>query len=454
MPNGKNIVLLTIECLRKKECSIPSNVPNLHRIAEKSLVYENFYSSSSWTPPSVYSIFTSKYPLMDEGRVSISKHDVTLAEILQKNGYYTLGLTNGAWLSRYFGFNKGFVDFYGGVGDIRRNSFPFGLQRLISKKGSKVKILRYLNRYKNYLRPRKRASDKLNSTALKWLNNYLGDRPFFLWIHYPETHEPYYQSSRVTNYRFGEIWHLNEKVMKDIRTRKRGELQLSPDEKMMLLDLYKLDLNYVDRKVGDLLEKLEALGYVDEDTYVFITGDHGQQFLEHGDFGHGVYLYQELCNVPLLIYNRNLGSNKREEFVSGVDIAPSILHLAGVTPPSHFLGECIFHAPNADKDIILQEGRDKRCDFILKGNSAYLDVRKYKISLVKNPYKIIINSNGQNELYNLEKDPNEQRNLANTEITIFNDLHKRLEKHLGEMQLDSKQRTRDKTKNLKLRGKI
>lgn len=456
MSNRKNIVLLTIECLRKKECSIPNNVPNLHRIAKKSLVYENFYQSSSWTPPSIYSIFTSKYPLMNGGRVSPTKSDLTFTEILQKNDYYTLGLPLGGWLSRYFGFDKGFTNYYDGVskGNQKQPSLS-SLKKLIMNKGEKIETLVYLYLYKNYYWPVRRKSERLNSIALKWLNNQSGGNPFFLWIHYPETHEPYYPPQHMTNYRFKEIWRLNKKIMKDIRTRRRGELKLSLHEKTMLLDLYKSELKYVDKSVGDLLEKLDASDYLDEDTYVFIMGDHGQQFLEHGDFGHGVYLYQELCNVPLLIYNKNYTHKREEMFVSGIDIAPTILHLADITPPPTFLGESIFHVANANRSIILQEGRNKRNDFIVKGNIVYLNIRKYKIGLVKYPYKFIINSNDRDELYNLEEDPKEENNLIDTEIKISNNLRKQLERHLKQTrEIDFKERTRDKIKNLKSRGKI
>ena len=456
MSNRKNIVLLTIECLRKKECNIPSNVPNLHRIAKKSLVYENFYQSSSWTLPSMYSIFTSKYPLMNGGRVSLTKSDLTFTEILQKNGYYTLGLTPGGWLSRYFGFDKGFTNFYDDVSNSKQKQpFLSNLKKLIMNKGAKIETLVYLYFYKNYYCFGRRKSERLNSIALKWLNNQSGGKPFFLWIHYPETHEPYYPPRHMTNYRFKEIWRLNKKIMKDIRSRRRGELKLSLREKAMLSDLYKSELKYVDKSVGDLLEKLDAAGYLDEDTYVFIMGDHGQQLLEHGDFGHGIYLYQELCNVPLLIYNKNYTTKKEEMFVSGIDIAPTILHLADITPPPHFLGESIFHVATVNRDIILQEGRDKRNDFIIKGNNVYLNIQKYKVGLVKYPYKLIVNSNDKDELYNLEEDPKEENNLIDTEIKISNNLRKQLERHLRQMwEIDFKKRTKNKIKNLKARGKI
>ena len=214
----------------------------------------------------------------------------------------------------------------------------------------------------------------------------------------------------------------------------------------MLLNLYRSELKYVDEKIGDLMEKLDDIGYLNEDTYVFIMGDHGQQFLEHGDFGHGVYLYEELCNVPLLIYNENFKEKKERTFVSGIDIGPTILDIANIPYPESFLGTSIFTA-NSNREIILQEGRNKRNDFIIKGNNIYLDIRKYKIALIENSYKYIMTC-AQDELYNLKKDPKEKNNLIDIETEIYISLSKRLKKCLKQIhKADLKQRI----KRLKLR---
>lgn len=460
MSNRKNIVLLTVECLRKDFVSFYNreelNTPNLHRLAKKSLVYDNFYQSSSWTPPSFYSIFTSKYPLTDGERVSLNRYNLTFTEILQKNGYYTMGLTAGGWLSKYFGFDKGFMKFYdGSKSDNQAKSFLFKLKDFIKNNEILGEPASYLYFYKKYYLYKRRHSEKLNSKALEWLNNLSG-KPFFLWIHYPETHEPYYPTRQMTSYRFNEIWRLNKKIMKDIRIRTGGELKLLPQEKKMLLDLYRSELKYVDRKIGDLIEKLDGAGYLNEDTYVFIMGDHGQQFLEHGDFGHGVYLYEELCNVPLLVYNDNLKTKKEKTFASGIDIGPTILHIADIAPPVSFLGTSIFTA-NSNRDIILQEGRYKRNDFIIKGNSVYLDIGKYKIGLINGSYKYIMNSCGQDELYNLKEDPKETKNLVDEEAEKAEEFKSKIREHIimeRRTMIDKKEKISKKIKELKLLGKI
>jgi len=458
--NRKNIVLLTIECLRKSECQVPSNVPNLHNIAKKSMVYPNYYSSSSWTPPAIFSLFTSKYPLSDGGRVSIGKRDHTVAQLLRESGYYTAGLNSISWLSEFFGFDKGFEDFFRITtgGSIRatalRRAKRIGI-RLMQSRSVIGDVLKYIFLLKKYYEPQRNSGERFNARALRWLDDHRGDRPFFLWIHYLETHEPYFASKHGGNYTFSEMWRVNMRAMKYIKTRKEKYARFTDAERDMLLHLYRRDLRRVDSSVASLLEGLDSAGYLDDNTYVFILGDHGQQFFEHGDFGHGIYLYQELCNVPFLIYNRGLQCRKDERPVSGLDIAPTILELAGVACPPQFCGQSILNSTATGRDIIVQEGRDENNDFIIDGNNAYLDVRKYRVALVRGRYKFIMDSHAKHELYDLERDPHEQNNLAGTEVAVCDELRVQLERHLREIQnRDFAERTRNRISDVKSKGRI
>jgi arylsulfatase A-like enzyme len=458
--NRKNIVLLTIECLRKAECQVPANVPNLHRIARTSLAYPNFYSSSSWTPPSIFSLFTSKYPLSDGGRISIGKRDLTVAQLLRESGYYTLGLNSIAWLSKFFGFDNGFEDFFDTTtGGSIKATVPWRARRmgirLIRNRSVMGDILKYLYNLKKYYGPPRNSGERLNTRALRWLDDYRRDRPFFLWIHYPETHEPYFSPKGVSDYAFSEMWRVNMRAMKYLHTRNDKYSKFTDAERSMLLDLYRGELRQVDRSVASLLDGLDNAGYLDDSTYVFILGDHGQQFFEHGGFGHGMYLYQELCNVPFLIYNRVLQGKEDRRPTSGLDIAPTILDLAGVACPPQFCGQSILNSTYTDRDIILQEGRDENKDVIIDGNKVYLDLGKYRVAIVKGKYKFIMDSHAKYELYDLERDPHEQNNLASTEVQVCDDLRGQLERHMRDIQnRDFAERTRNRIHDLKSEGRI
>ena len=141
--------------------------------------------------------------------------------------------------------------------------------------------------------------------------------------------------------------------------------------------------------------------------------------------------------------------------IIGLDIAPTILDLAGVACPPQFIGQLILNPTNTDGDIILEEGRGESKDFTIDGNNAYLDVRKYRVALVRGKYKFIMDSHAKYELYDLKRDPNEQNNLASTEVPVCYYLRGQLEKHMRDIQnRDFAERTRNRIHNLKSEGRI
>lgn len=442
------------------ECHVPANVPNLHRIATSSITFPNFYSASSWTPPAIYALFTSNYPFSRGGRVSIEKSDVTVAQTLHENGYYTAGLTPGAWLSKFFGFDKGFENYFDSDNGVPNKEKVYWRTRrifirLIRRRSWIGNTIRYLYVFKKYYRPRKSYGERLNEKALMFLNDSKGENPFFLWIHYPETHEPYFVSRRMVNATFSRMWRINIKALESARGKRGKAYSFTDADRQLLLDLYRVKLKQVDKNVADLFNMLEQGGYLSENTYVFIMGDHGQQFFDHGRYGHGIDLYQELCNVPLLIYNTSFEGKKDRRPVSGIDIAPTILDLTGIPRPAQFRGLSILESPNIKRDIILEEGRYEDRDWIKDGNRVYIDMNKYKIAVIDKRYKFIMNSRHEYELYDLETDPQELNNLAQTKVSMCENFRIRVERHLQETTYSyTKERTRQKLRSLKSRGKI
>jgi len=456
-----SFVLITIECLRKSEYQVSANAPNLNEIAKTGLTYPNFYSSSSWTAPAVFSLLTSEYPLADGGRVSIGKRDPTLAQLLHEGGYYTAGLTGGWWLARYFGFDKGFEDFFDGdVGGRGRGGAVRKVRdlgrRLIVSRTTAGDAANCLFRLERHLFPAKRLGERLNGMALKWLDDRRGDRPYFLWVHFPETHEPYFPSRRIVTHSFREIWRANRRAHRHLFARRGEQPMLSDREIALLLDLYRAELKRVDGNVARLLDGLTRAGHLDENTYVFITGDHGQQFFEHGGYGHGLYLYQELCNVPLIVHRKGLQGGEDVRPASGLDIAPTILQLAGLACPRVFRGRSLLDNPGVGaRDIFIHEGEDRRGDTIIRGNNVYLDVSKYRVALVRGRHKLIMDSHGELELFDLEADPHEQNNLAGTEVELCSTLRSQLMEHLQEMHgRDLEERTRSRIRELRSMGRV
>ncbi len=195
------------------------------------------------------------------------------------------------------------------------------------------------------------------------------------------------------------------------------------DELERIVAFYDSEIAWADRALGQLFEELESL----PDTVVVVTADHGEEFGDHGQFEHGHSLYDELLRVPLLVRlpgGRHAGVVV-DEPVSLVDVAPTLVHLAGAEPLPRAEGRPLF--------AVDAEARERRRDGVLaeamlRGpeRAAIVSGRyKYVFSLPLGhlhpfPRELALEDGltgnvGKEELYDLEDDPGETRDLASRE---------------------------------------
>jgi len=444
-----NIIILTIECLRKEKMGPFSRgmervTPVMSELGKRSMLMDRYHSPSSWTLPSFFTIFTSRYSLENNGRIDLNGKERTMVETLKENGYHTLGLTGGGWLSRFFGFGRGFDRFEDGKTESNPLVKKLKKFALLNDKLKKPAI--YLHFLKEHYFPGARIGDTQTIIAKRWISERSKEDPFFLWIHYIETHDPYFPNRRMTDIGFNRIWRLNQKIKENMATRGPGEIELSENELGLLWKVYEIELNYIDERIGELVEHLEREGCLNEDTYIMIFGDHGQQFMEHGDFGHSVELYQELVNTPMMIYNRGFKGSNSGALISGLDIAPTILNIAGIRIPACYLGKPFLGKDVIPNDeIVLMEGQDRRDDFILKDNTVSLNKDKYKIAVIKNHYKLIYRSNGHHSMYDLERDASEEDDIFDPLDPIAVELISKAESVIDSIKSNDK---REKLRNI------
>ena len=205
------------------------------------------------------------------------------------------------------------------------------------------------------------------------------------------------------------------------------------------------ELRGTDQDLARFFGTLEQLGRLG-DTAILLTSDHGEEFLEHGRTGHSFSLVESLLRVPLLVSVPGLGGPARiSEPVQTIDIAPTILALAGVAPPesaamqgASFLpllrGEphrgsvLLFEADALNRQAALVEGRYK---YVHHGVPAHnvRDPRFLRLTL-----RALLAPSPGAELYDLETDPGEQRNLAAHEPALAARYRERLFAHLGALR--------------------
>lgn len=396
-----NIVLITIDTLRADHLSCygyeRETSPNIDKVAEEGIIFKNTIAPSSWTVPSMASLFTSTYPI-NHGMVNdiesrrekkevISDNLTTLAEALQKEGYSTFGVSSNYNLTTEFGFARGF-DYF---------------------------------KYKGWI-----DADGVNSIVSKWEDTINKSEKYFLWVHYNDPHIPYVArspwleryASQFLTYALG----FSGKIAKSFQFDPVfSNIKEHSNEHNALIALYDSEINYVDSFVGKLINKFG----LDKDTLLIITSDHGEEFLEHGKLGHGKNLYQETTRVPLIVkVPQNPKKKTVEKYVNLIDIMPSILHAINVDSPSEqILGKSFLETQGVFLWLKKVVSRNDPSDY----NLLELDRTKIIKSVLTPQWKYIYNYEDNSEqLYNIILDPLELNNLVDKEVKQRNRLKEQL----------------------------
>lgn len=367
-----NIVLIVIDTLRADHLPFygykKNTAPFLSGIASRSLVFENAYSTSSWTAPATASIFTSLYPFQHKVylgfRVTQRLQKVnptirlnripaeinTVAEVLKEAGYKTFAVTDNLNINREQGFADGFDHF---------ENFHY------------------------------ETAEVVNDQVKTWENEIKGEGKYFLYLHYMDPHVKYHKR---------QPWYKG-----------------AEDPILDKVAAYDSEINYVDDKIREMFEQFNW----GENTIVIVTSDHGEEFKEHGGYQHGKTLYQEVLRVPLLIYlpAGGLDRKKVENNVSVIDILPTIRALIGLPIDSNNEGIDLISLSNGKSNSTER----KLYSHLLKMTRAFQAEISQKDdqvikSVINNNWKYIWAPPNYEEFYNLENDPEEKSNKL-TEFT-------------------------------------
>jgi arylsulfatase A-like enzyme len=184
------------------------------------------------------------------------------------------------------------------------------------------------------------GADELEERASRWLRAHRRE-PFFLLVFILDPHFPYSPPADL-GLRFvrGNGQERVGDSVSDLGLVKSGDL--TPEERARVIDLYDAEIAWADRALSRLLATLRSLD-IGSHTVVAVTADHGEEFWDHGGFFHGHSLHQELLRVPLIVsvpWRAGESSVVREP-VSLLDIAPTLLELAGLAPPAGMSGRSL-----------------------------------------------------------------------------------------------------------------
>lgn len=294
------IVIITVDTLR---ADAATNMRSYQRLAELGAAWPRAMASSSWTIPSLVTLFSgepSEVHGAGNSRAGFMGPAPTipmLAEELGEQGYTSAAfVTNGFVDKPAFGLRRGFDRWrYGSPATVAP------LMLLGYPKGTRKKI----------------DSMHLVDAALSFMDR-APERGVLLWIHLLEPHLPYthgpasdrFDARFLQQVRSGRIW--------------------SPPMRA-LRRAYERQIAHVDRQIMRLLDGLEARGHFERGVLVF-TSDHGEEFWEHDGFEHGHSHHGEVVDVPLVLVAPEVPARPGAGVASLADVAPTVRAIAGLAP--------------------------------------------------------------------------------------------------------------------------
>jgi len=303
-----NIVLLTADALRADHLGCygyrRDTSPVLDAFDQESLRFTNAYSASSHTREAVPALLTGEYPDVAIGSDYRLATD-TVASTLSEAGFATAGFHSNPFVSRAYGFDRGF--------DTFDDDLHLGQHKLIALAQRAIDKLR--NRH--YAR-----AAEINERSLEWIDSQSDDEPFFLWNHYMDTHGPYEPPGEyATLYADRE---LSGREAQSLYQRAIDDPDsITDDERELLIDLYDAEIRYNDEQIGMFLDELRERGLLEE-SLVIVSADHGDAFGEHGYYEHPRYLHDEITHVPLFVRVPDGPTDTVETPASTLDIVSTI----------------------------------------------------------------------------------------------------------------------------------
>jgi arylsulfatase A-like enzyme/Tfp pilus assembly protein PilF len=356
-------LLVTIDTLRADRLGV-GVTPVIDAVAARGLRFTNARTVAPLTLPAHTSMLTGQLPPLHGVRlngVTSGTGTVGIAERLRRAGYKTAAVVGAFVLDRRFGLAEGF--------DVYDDHIPrdaSAAERLDAERPANVVVDR----------------------AISIVQDLEPSRPWFLWVHFYDPHAPYAPPRPATG---------------------TGSA-------------YDAEVSFADTELGRLLTAIDRRGD-GLNTAVVIAGDHGEGLGEHGETTHGMLLFDSTLRVPLVVAAPQVAPAVRSDLVSLIDVAPTLLALAGQSPDAALAGRNLFDGPDAERELYAET------DY--PAAAGWHPAR----ALIHDRFKLI--SSAGSRLFDLSTDGAEKHDTASARPQTVNAMRARLET-LGQLPSESR----------------
>ncbi|MCC6486883.1 MAG: sulfatase [Candidatus Hydrogenedentes bacterium] len=361
--SAPDIVFISVDTLRADRLGCYGyefdTTPNVDRLAEGALLFEDCVTEVPLTSPSFGAMMTSRFPRMNgaaRNGLPLPEDIPTLAEELKKAGYQTFCVqSNWTLKAPLCGLARGF------------DTYEDGFNK---KRWGVLKSERY--------------ADEVTRIALDLLAKRDPAKPLFCWIHYSDPHAPY---------RFHSRFNPGDRTLRKL------------DETGQTRVRYDSEVAYTDSHIGQILAA------VTQEAAVVFVADHGESLYEHDYLGHGRRVYQHEVRIPLIIRGPGVSAGRSKIPARGIDIAPTILGLAGLPKVEGMLGaDLLKDSLPMDRVRVIETygGAVPR----IPGAKALMASRPpMRQAVLAEHWKLILDGT-RPELFDLSPDPAELKDLA------------------------------------------
>jgi arylsulfatase A-like enzyme len=374
--------------------------PRIDELAADSVVFENAYSQSASTPPSVASLLSGVRATTHRvrGKGTLPETFPTLVQLLSQAGFRTFGVIGNPFAgAARLGFARGYDEI------VQVYALP-ELQELRAREstsGFTVPVPGDINEQAERLLPR----------VLEAVD---AGTPVFAYIHYLQPHKPYDPPASYLDPTEGErSWD----ALHDHFLRGNATGQATPETIGRIEARYRGNVAYVDAAIGELLDRLRRDGLYD-DSLIVLMADHGDAFFKHKRFGHNKTVYDDMTRIPLLFkfpVREGIVPRRLSQLVETVDITRTLLDYLGAEQPEHLEGESLMPLVRGEVEAL------SRPEVVVATSTRSVHGIRVR------DYKYIYNESGGEELYDLRDDPDEQRNLVDEQHDRARALRAKLE---------------------------